>query len=61
MYSRVEAVAGLMAITHFADVNMYEFLDIVAGASIKTLTERLSVAFDTTKSALSIVYPLDEN
>ena len=61
MYSRVESVAGLMAATYFAGVDdIYSLLDIVADATVEQLTERLETAFDETRSALSIVRPLDE-
>lgn len=61
MYSRVESVAGLMATTYFAGIDdIYSLLDIVADATIEQLTERLESAFDESRSALSIVRPLDE-
>lgn len=61
MYSRVEAVAGLMAATYFAGIDdIYSLLDIVADATVEQLAERLETAFDETRSALSIVRPLDE-
>ena len=50
-----------MAATYFAGVDdIYSLLDIVADATVEQLTERLETAFDETRSALSIVRPLDE-
>ena len=58
MYSRTESVAGLMTTSYFGGMdNIYVFLDIVANATIEQMNERLAVAFDPEKSALSIVYP----
>lgn len=61
MYSRTEAVAGLMATTYFAGIDdIYSLLDIVANATLEQITERLEKAFDPEKSALSIIRPVDE-
>ena len=39
---------------------MYALLDIVANATLDQMNERLQIAFNPEKSALSIVRPLDE-
>jgi len=55
MFSRVEAVAGLMLLSHFSGVNMYDLPEIVADATIEQLNDRLKHSFDTSRSALSVV------
>lgn len=61
MYGRTESVAGLMTTAYFSDLkDIYEPLQIVADATIEQLEQRLRVAFDPTKAALSIVWPVDE-
>lgn len=58
MYSRTESVAGLMTTAYFSGIDdMYSFLDVVANSTIEQLTARLETAFDSEKSALSIVRP----
>ena len=57
MYGRVEAVAGLMLMCHFAGVDMYTLPDIVANATLEELEARLKNDFDTSKSALSVIKP----
>lgn len=60
MYSRTDSVAGLMTATYFAGIeDIYSLLDVVANATIEQITERLNVAFDPEKSALSIIRPID--
>ncbi|MEM1484072.1 pitrilysin family protein [Oscillospiraceae bacterium PP1C4] len=61
MYSRTESVAGLMTAAYFAQVDdIYSLLDIVANATLEQLTKRLAIAFDTSKSALSVVRPQED-
>lgn len=60
MYSRTESVAGLMTAAYFAELDdIYSLPDIVAQVTLEQLNERLAIAFDTSKSALSVVRPLD--
>ena len=40
--------------------DIYSFLDIVAGATLEQMNERLSVAFAPEKMALSVIRPQDE-
>ena len=59
MFSRVEAVAGLMLLTHFSGMeNMYELLDIVRGLTIQELEERLREDLDPQYGALSVINPV---
>lgn len=61
MYTRTASVAGLMSAVYFAGIDdMYALLDIVANATPDQMNERLQIAFNPEKSALSIVRPLDE-
>ena len=61
MYTRTASVAGLMSAVYFAGMDdMYALLDIVANATLDQMNERLQIAFNPEKSALSIVRPLDE-
>lgn len=56
MYGRVDALAGLMIATYFADdIPAYSLLDMVAGLTRDELESRLHVAFDVNKAAISIV------
>ena len=59
MFSRVEAVAGLMLLTHFSGMdNMYELLDIVRGLTIQELEERLREDLDPQYGSLSVINPV---
>lgn len=58
MFARVEAIAGLMMLAHFAGVDMYTLPDIVANATLEQLTQRLEADFQTEHSALSVILPL---
>ena len=59
MFSRVEAVAGLMLLTHFSGMdNMYELLDIVRGLTIQELEQRLREDLDPQYGALSVINPV---
>lgn len=61
MYARTESVAGLMSAAYFVGLkDIYSLLDLVAGITLAQLGERLSVAFDGNRSALSVVRPQDE-
>ena len=61
MYTRTASVAGLMSAVYFAGMDdMYALLDIVANATPDQMNERLQIAFNPEKSALSIVRSLDE-
>lgn len=58
MFSRVEAVAGLLVLTHFCGMsNMYDLLKIVGGLTIEQLEVRLMEDFDPQYGALSVVSP----
>lgn len=60
LYSRTEPVAGLMCAAHFAGIDdIFSLLDVIANATLEQVEERLRVAFDPEKSALSIVRPQD--
>ena len=60
LYSRTEPVAGLMCAAHFAGIDdIFSLLDVIANATLEQMEERLRVAFDPEKSALSIVRPQD--
>ncbi len=59
MYSRVDAVASLMVITHFAGMkNMYSLLDAVRNLTLEELEVRLKEDFDCRYSAISVIDPL---
>lgn len=61
MYARTESVAGLMSTAYFADVDdIYLPLDIVANATLEQINERFRVSFDPDRSALSIIWPVEE-
>ena len=60
MFGRTESVAGLMSAAYFAGVeDMYSLLDLVAGVTLDQLRERLEIAYNPERSALSIVRPLE--
>lgn len=62
MYTRTGTVAQLMTAVHFAGLeDIYALLDWIANATLDQLTERLNIAFDCEKSALSIVNPVNDN
>ncbi len=49
-----------MTAAYFAGVeDIYSLLDIVAGATLEQMNERLAIAFDPSRSALSIVRPVE--
>ncbi len=59
MYSRVDAVASLLVLTHFSGLeNMYELLDLVRDLTLEDLTDRLGRDFQPRYSAVSIVEPV---
>lgn len=61
MYARTESVAGLMSATYFVGIDdIYLPLDIVANATLEQITKRLETAFVEEKSALSIIWPIEE-
>ncbi len=58
MYSRIESVAGLMSAAYFAGVeDIYSILDFVADVTLEQMQQRLKIALDNDKSALSIIRP----
>ena len=60
MYARTESVAGVMGAAYFAGIDdIYLPLDIVANAALEQMTERLPIAFDENRSALSVIWPAD--
>ncbi len=49
-----------MCAAHFAGIDdIFSLLDVIANATLEQMEERLRVAFDPEKSALSIVRPQD--
>lgn len=56
LYGRTESVAGMMVSTHFADMGLYEPLNIVADITREQLEARMRDSFDPAHSALSIVH-----
>ena len=59
MYSRVDAVAGLLVLSHFAGLsNMYELLDALRDMTVEDLERRLAEDFDPRYSAISIIDPV---
>ena len=57
MFDKPEAVASVMASSRLAGMTPYELPEIVAGASIKHLTERLYKCYDISRSAVSLILP----
>jgi len=55
MYGNVNAVAGLMLTCHFAGIEMYELLDVIANATLGGLQDRMLQSFDTDKCSISVV------
>lgn len=59
MFSRVDSVAGLMVLCHFAGMDsMYDLLDIAKNLTQKDLETRLREDMDPAYSALSVVNPV---
>ena len=58
MFSKVEAVAGLMMLSHFYGIEMYQLPELVANLTLEDLALRLEEDFETDKSALSVVNPV---
>lgn len=57
MYTRPESVASLMLGTHFAGMQMYDLLELVASVTVQQLQRRLAESFDCERTSLSIIYP----
>lgn len=55
MYSSPHAMASVMQTAHFAQIEAYEILDVIANTTQSSLNDRLITAFDIEKSALSVV------
>jgi len=55
IFGKVESVASFMVSAHFAKVEIYEVLEIIAGLSIEELEQRLKNSFDIDRSAMSVV------
>lgn len=55
LYGKVESVASLMVGAHFAGLDIYELLETVAKLTLNDMNKRIREAFDTTRSAISIV------
>ncbi len=60
MYSRVDAVAGLMVQADFAGIGVYEILDVLSQITKEQLEERLASIYQVEHSALSVVSPVQE-
>ena len=59
MFSRVDSVAGLLTLTHFAGMeNLYDLLEAVKELTLPELTRRLEEDFDPRYSALSVINPM---
>lgn len=59
MYSRVEAVASLMVLSHFSGLgNMYHILEQLRNLTLEDLQKRLEEDFDPRYSAISIIDPV---
>ena len=59
MFSRVDSVAGLLTLTHFAGMeNLYDLLGAVKELTLPELTRRLEEDFDPRYSALSVINPM---
>jgi len=54
-FGRVDAMASMLMNAHFAEVNPYDLLDLVAAVTPEAAQARLHTAFDTEKCALSVV------
>lgn len=55
LYSKPESVASVLVTTYFADMTLYELLDLVAGISKEQLEERIKENLLEEHSALSVV------
>jgi predicted Zn-dependent peptidase len=55
LFGKVESVASLMMSAHFAGVEVYKVLEIVAALTLEDITARLQKSFDVTRCALSVV------
>ena len=59
MFSRVDAVASLLVLSHFSGLdNMYQLLDALRGMTPADLERRLEEDFDPQYSAISIIDPV---
>lgn len=54
-FSSPEGVASMMLSAHLSDVEMYSLLERIAGVTPQQVNDRLWEAFDTGRSAISIV------
>lgn len=57
MYARVDSVASIMMLSHFAGISIYDLLETVANVTKEQLTARLAYSFDTERSAISVILP----
>jgi predicted Zn-dependent peptidase len=55
LFGRVESVASLMMSAHFAGMEIYRVLEMVAGLTLEDITRRLQHSFDVNRCALSVV------
>ncbi len=55
LYSKAESIASVMISTHFAEMTLYELLDLVAGITKEQLEQRLRDNLLEEYSALSVV------
>lgn len=55
MFGRVDSMAGVLLSAHFAGIECYELLDVIANATIGGLQDRMLQSFDTDRCALSVV------
>lgn len=58
-FDTAEGVAGLMATGAFCGVSMYELVEFAAGVTPQMLSARIREGFDTSRSALSVIWPVD--
>lgn len=59
-FSNPESVSSMMQASHIYGFEMYSMLDTIAAITLDDANERLKSAFDTNKSALSIIRAKDE-
>jgi len=55
LYSKPESIASVMISTYFAEMTLYELLDLVAAVSKEQLEERMKENLLEEYSALSVV------
>ena len=59
MLNRPDSIANAMAGAYFSGLDVYDLLEIAAGATLEEAQRRLAEDYKTEYAALSVISPLD--